>query len=90
MVAMIFLKGTQICCIPVSVEVGNLGGLWSAFLLGERDKVSLGHQVVCLRMSVPPPSPRYIFQRLNDYSATWCKHANYTLNFIFVAKIYEI
>ena len=87
---MTFLKGTQICYIAASVEVGNVGGLWPAFLRGERDKVSLGHQAVCLHMSLPPPSRRYVFQWLNDYSVTWCKHANNTLNLIFVAKIYEI
>jgi hypothetical protein len=84
-----FLKGTQICYILVSVAVGNEGGLWPAFLRGERDKVPLDHQVVCY-VGVSAPHPHWhIFQRLNNYSAPWCKHANKNLNLSFVAKIYE-
>lgn len=89
--AVIFLKGTRICYIAVSAAVGKGVGVWPGFLRGGRDEVPLDHQAVCLRtcMCLRPPNPRYVFQRLNDYSAPWCKRANNTLKLSFVANIYE-
>jgi hypothetical protein len=55
MVAMIFLKGTQICYIAVPVAMGN-GVVYVLHSFAEKEtKVPLGHQAVCLRMCLCPP-----------------------------------